>query len=344
MARPKFSLLPKGRRAWIRSGIILGGFLVFSLTSIHCMTNMPGEDHFGPLLPLTVDQDLLSTRLEKHVRYLAEEIGDRNVVSFEALEASFQYISAVLGEAGYQVSTQEFEAMRATVKNIEVEIKGATLPDEIVVVGAHYDSALGCPAANDNATGVAAVLEIARSFANKTPDRTVRFVAFVNEEPPFFQTEGMGSWVYARRCRQRNENIVAMITPETIGYYTDEPDSQHYPPPFSLLYPSTGNFVAFVGNYASRDLIHQSISSFRKNASFPSEGIAAPGFITGIGWSDHWGFWQEGYPGLMVTDTAPFRYKHYHKTTDTPDKIDFDRMSRVVEGLNHVVTDLVKGR
>ncbi|WP_428939770.1 M28 family peptidase [Fontivita pretiosa] len=161
-------------------------------------------------------------------------------------------------------------------------------------------------------------------------------------EPPFFQTEAMGSLVYASRCKQRNENVLGMIALETIGFYTDAPNSQQYPPPLAMLYPSTGNFIAFVGNLASLRLVQRCVGSFRAHAQFPSEAGVAPESIPGVGWSDHWSFWQQGYPAIMVTDTAPFRYPHYHQPTDTPDKLDYDRTARVVAGLSCVVSDLAK--
>jgi Zn-dependent M28 family amino/carboxypeptidase len=221
-----------------------------------------------------------------------------------------------------------------------VTIPGTTKANEIIVIGAHYDSVRGTVGANDNASGTAAVLEMARLLKDKRLARTVRLVAFVNEEPPFFQTEHMGSLVYARLCKKRGDKVVAMFTPETIGFYDDRKGSQRYPAPFNLFYPSEGNFIAFVGNTSSRTLIARSLSSFRKHAQFPSQGAALPGSIQGIGWSDHWSFWQEGWPAFMVTDTAPFRYPHYHETTDTPDKVDYGRTARVVMGLTRVAEDL----
>ncbi len=131
-----------------------------------------------------------------------------------------------------------------------------------------------------------------------------------------------------------------MLSLETIGYYSDESDSQHYPFPFSLIYPNTGNFIGFIGNISSRQLVRKSIRSFRSHTPFPSEGVAAPGWITGIDWSDHWSFWEEGYPAIMVTDTALFRYEHYHTMKDTPDRVNYDRTARVVMGLTRVITEL----
>ena len=166
---------------------------------------------------------------------------------------------------------------------------------------------------------------------------------FVDEEPPFFKSGEMGSRKYARRAKERGENVVAMFSLETIGYYSDRPGSQHYPPPIGLFYPDTGNFIGFVSNLGSRSLLHEVIASFRRHAQFPSEGLAAPAFIPGVDWSDHWSFWDEGYPALMVTDTAPYRYPYYHLAADTPDKVDFDRLARVVSGLRATLPDLAGG-
>ncbi len=209
-----------------------------------------------------------------------------------------------------------------------------------MVVGAHYDSVAGTRGANDNASGTAAVLEVARLLAGRDLARTVRFVAFVNEEPPYFKTEQMGSRVYARRSRERGERIVAMLSIETIGYYRDEPGTQKYPFPFSLFYPAEGNFIGFVGNLGSRSLVRRCVGSFRSHAAFPSEGAALPGWITGVDWSDHWSFWKEGYAAVMVTDTAPFRYPWYHDSADTADRLDYERTARVVAGIARVVADL----
>jgi len=228
------------------------------------------------------------------------------------------------------------------VRNIEVEVPGGAGADEVIIVGAHYDSVLGAVGANDNGSGVAAVLELARLFRDARPARTVRFVAFVNEEPPFYRSEQMGSRVYARRSRERRDHIVAMLSLETIGYYSDEPGSQLYPFPLRFFYPSTGNFLALVANLGSRGLLHEALASFRRNAQFPSEGVAAPAFIPGVDWSDHWSFWQESYPALMVTDTALYRYPHYHTLQDTPDKLDYERLARVVMGLHGTLRDLAR--
>ncbi|MFQ5865656.1 MAG: M28 family peptidase [bacterium] len=302
---------------------------------------MPGTSHAGPL-PLLSENDLaVRDALRQDVQELAGEIGERNVIHYQNLCTAQDFIESSLKEAGYEVRQQGYEVSRKTCYNIEVEISGAESANEIVIVGAHYDSVLGCPGANDNGSGVAALLALARAFAGKKISRTLRFVAFVNEEPPFFRTRKMGSFVYAKACRQRGEKIAAMFSLETIGYYTDEAGSQSYPFPIGLFYPSTGNFIAFVGNLSSRGLVREVIASFRRQVKFPSEGGAWPGIIPGVGWSDQWAFWRMGYPAVMVTDTAPFRYPYYHTPHDTSEKIHYEHLTRVVVGLKLVVGDLV---
>ena len=328
----------------VNAWLLFGAALIVTILGGCKMITMPGHSFSGTLPLLTIEEREISQHLNGHVHALAEKIGERNLWHYEALTATATYIDTTFLDLGYTVNLQEFCVNGKTVTNIEVERSGATLPDEIVIVGAHYDSVIGSPGANDNATGVAAVLELARLLANTTFARTVRFVSFVNEEPPFFQTDDMGSAVYAHRSHSGNENIVAMLSIETIGYYLDVQGSQHYPVPFSLFYPRTGNFIAFVGNVASQDLVHRSVASFRSHTKFPSEGIAVPGWITGIGWSDHWAFWEQGYQALMITDTAPFRYSHYHTPEDTHDKIDYDRTARVVAGIARVVAELASAQ
>jgi Zn-dependent M28 family amino/carboxypeptidase len=282
----------------------------------------------------------LRDRLRQHVHTLAGDIGERQLWRPAALARATRYIEATWQAQGYRVARQSFVAAGQTVSNLETEFTGGPRPDEIVLVGGHYDTVRGSPGANDNATGTAAVLELARLLAGQRLARTVRFVAFVNEEAPFFQMDAMGSGVYARRSRARGEQIVAMFSIETIGFYSDVVGSQHYPFPFGMLYPHTGNFIGFVGNIASRALVRRSIAAFRQHTPFPSEGVAAPGWMTGIGWSDHSAFWQAGYPGVMVTDTALFRYTPYHTREDTPDRVNYDHMARVVAGLARMVITL----
>lgn len=305
------------------------------------MVRMPGQSHQGPLPPADTPLKTLAQDLRRHVEELATRIGERNVQgrSRELAQAA-KYIEIELTRYGYQPQRQEYGVADTTCCNVEVEIRGTTRRGEIVIVGAHYDSALGTPGANDNATGVAALLALAQKFSQRQPERSLRFVAFTNEEPPYFQTEQMGSLVYARRCRQRGEQVQAMLSLETMGCYSDAPGSQNYPALFSSLYPATGNFIAFIGNTRSLELVRNAAGTFRAHERFPAEGGALPDFVRGVGFSDHWSFWQADYPGLMVTDTAMFRYAHYHEAEDTPDKVNFDRLARVVRGLDKVIAQL----
>jgi len=333
--------------AFLKSGVfwaaaVLGLFVLALAAFIVYGTRVPGRSHRGPLPPLAEQERSLEEELRRHVAVLAGGIGERNLFLPAKLDAATQYIRSAFGAFGYEVTEQEFTVEGKTVRNLAVELRGTSRPGEIVIVGAHYDSVGGCPGANDNASGVAAVLALARRAQQQDFARTVRFVAFVNEEPPFFTGDTMGSRVYARAARARKENIVAMLSLETIGYYSDAPKSQAYPAPFGLLYPDTGNFITFVSNYRSRALLHQVVAAFRENTPFPSEGAAAPEWVPGVGWSDHWSFWKEGYPGVMVTDTAPFRYPHYHTPQDTPDKLDYPRMARVISGLSRVLDALAQ--
>lgn len=241
---------------------------------------------------------------------------------------------------GYSPQQHRYSGAGMEFQNLEAALPGTAQPDRIVIIGAHYDTAGGLPGANDNGSGVAATLELALAFANQPQKRTIRWLFFANEEPPFFQGPLMGSYVYAARCRERKENIEAMISLETIGYYSDEAGSQQYPAGFHAGYPDRGDFLGFVSDLRSAPLLRRVVKSFRDGTLLPSEGSAAPAGIPGVGWSDHWSFWQFNYRALMVTDTAPYRYPHYHSPQDTPEKLDYDRMARALSGLTAVVKDL----
>ena len=292
---------------------------------------MPGRSYRGTAPPPARE---LVGELRRDVHALAGIIGERNIVTApEAFAEAATFIEETLLKAGYAPQRQTFEVDGVPCANIEVEIRGAVNPNDIVVIGAHYDTVAGSPGADDNATGVAALLAIARRFARQKPARTIRFVAFANEEPPFFVTEQMGSWVYAKRSRARGERIVAMVSFDAIGFYSDAEGSQQYPAMLEAVYPSAANFVAFASNIGSRALLQQCVEVFRRHATIPSEGGALPEDIPGIGWSDQWSFWRHGYDAVMVTDTALFRNQHYHTRTDLPDTLDYDAMARTTEGL-----------
>jgi hypothetical protein len=308
---------------------------------------MPGKN-ISKAAPLSPDEVALREELRADVQKLAGEIGERNIWHYAQLNTAADYIEKSFSGAGLDPRRDSYEVRGQACHNIEAEIPSAlgsavSSPPPIILIGAHYDSVFGSPGANDNGTGMAATLALARRFADRQPKHTLRFVAFVNEEPPYFLSDEMGSFVYAGRCKARGDKISAMISLETIGYFSDMPRSQTYPSPgLGLFYPKVGNFIGFVSNVHSRTLLRRVVALFRKHAKIPSEGAALPAFVPGVSWSDQWSFWRHGYPGIMVTDTAPFRYPHYHSSSDTPDKLDYDRFTLVVSGIERVIEDLDK--
>jgi len=333
----------KKKFRFIISFTLLLFILLFSVI-FYGASEMPEKSYTGNFLPLSEKEKEVSSSLHNHINELAGKIGERNIWLPSKLNSAATYIEKNWQDQDYTVRQQKYDARGVKSFNLEITIPGISQADEIVLIGAHYDTVPGCPGANDNGSGVAALLEISRLLGSRKSARTIRLVAFTNEEPPFFLRRDMGSKVYASRARKRNENIVAMISLETIGYYSEAPFSQSYPFPFNFFYPHTANFIGFVGNIGSRYLVKQSLGAFRRHTKFPSEGTAAPGWITGIGWSDHWSFWREGYRAIMVTDTALFRYEHYHTPEDTPDKIDYNRLARVTLGLSEVVAELANAK
>jgi Zn-dependent M28 family amino/carboxypeptidase len=284
--------------------------------------------------------DALDTRLRRRVETLAGEIGERHVGRPKALHAAESFIAGELAALGYDVARQTYVAQGVESSNLEVVIPGGSRASEIVLVGAHYDTVPGSPGADDNASGVAGVIEIARTLRGARLSRTVKLVAFVNEEPPFFYFGEMGSRVYARAARARGDDIRVMLSLEMLGCYSDAAGTQAYPPLLGFFYPEAGNFIAFVSNLRSRRALKDVVRAFKGGSDFPVEKLASPGIVPGVSWSDQLSFWREGYPGVMVTDTAFYRYRHYHQATDTPDRIDYARMAKVVDGLATAVASL----
>ncbi|MCX8045146.1 MAG: M28 family peptidase, partial [Desulfobacterota bacterium] len=250
------------------------------------------------------------------------------------------YNEAYFKDYGYAVERQAYTVANMTFYNVIAEVRGSSRPEEIIIIGAHYDTFPGSPGADDNGSGIAALLVLARLFSGNVLERTLRFAAFVNEEPPFFWTRSMGSYVYALRCREQGENIRAMLSLESIGYYSDKPKTQHYLFPLGLFYPRTGNFIAFVSNLMSRNLLRHCVGVFRNNVAMPVQAAAFPWFVPGVFWSDHWPFWKVGYPAIMVTDTALFRNPNYHTPEDRPETLDYHRMAQTVNGLDQVIRHL----
>ena len=308
------------------------------------MMSMPGRSYKDDLPQMLASETILADRLRRHVRALAQDIGERHWRAYGDLERARHYIDEQLRSLGYVVEHQRFEFDGRSFYNVEARLQGSQGTTRSIVVGAHYDSVEGSPGANDNASGIAALLELARELRGGNLPLTIRFVAFANEEAPFFNTlEGMGSIEYLRRMGDPAGTIVAMVSLETIGFYSDAEGSQAYPPLLSLFYPNKANFIAFVGNLHSRKVVRSMVRSFRKNAVIPSVGIAVPPILPGLSWSDHRSFWQAGIPAVMVTDTALFRDPEYHLATDTPERLDYDRMARVVSGLIVALSSLGGG-
>jgi hypothetical protein len=281
----------------------------------------------------------LVKNLKAHVTMLAGTIGQRNTKNPEGYQRAADYLESVLTQLGYQVHRQTYLADGHESVNLWTERPGT---DQVLVIGAHYDSLdSGTPGADDNASGCAATLELARLLKDSKLGPTVRFVLFANEEPPYFQTDLMGSLVYAKSRQQAKESIMGMISLESIGFYSDQPESQHFPAGVSG-YPSTGNFVAFISDLSSKAFMERCLSGFQQAGTLAAEGLAAPGMIEGVMWSDHWAFAKCGYPALMITDTAPFRNPHYHLSSDTPDTLDYDKLAAVTEGTRRLVENITE--
>ncbi len=288
------------------------------------------------------DHDDLAQRLRAHITGIASV--PHNIAHYAALEAAARHIETTLTGFGYRTEPQIYVADGVAVRNIEIVIapEDATAETPTIIIGAHYDSPDDSPGANDNGTGVAATLELARLLRDLTPrTHRLRIVFWVNEELPYGKTPDMGSWRHAKRLSDSGERVTGMIALETLGFFSDTPGSQQFPFPFGYVYPDTGNFIAFVGLPGSRDFTHRVTRAFRRGASFPAIGGVAPGFIPGIDLSDHWAYHQFGYPALMVTDTAPFRNPYYHATNDLPGTVDYASLARITSELEQLVRELV---
>jgi Zn-dependent M28 family amino/carboxypeptidase len=275
------------------------------------------------------------------VEHLAGTIGPRSLADPSSLEEAALYVEGLLSGHGYTVERQTYEAPAGhQVRNLIVEKKGARRPEDIIVVGAHYDTVPTTPGADDNASGVAGLSELARLLEPYKNLRTIRLIGFTCEEPPYFQSRWMGSRVYAREAKQRGDNIIAMMALEMIGFF-DSSVSQDFPfPLMSLMYPNTGDFIGVVGNLSSRRLTIQVREAMKRGGAIGVESISTISLIPGVDFSDHASFWHEGYPAVMITDTAFYRNTHYHGLEDTPDTLNYESFAEVVLGLYQAVVEL----
>jgi Zn-dependent M28 family amino/carboxypeptidase len=268
------------------------------------------------------------------VTALAQDIGVRSYRDRDQLSKAADYIAGQFESFGYTVLRQSFLFNGSTYYNLIAELIGTESPENILVVGAHYDTVSTTPGADDNASGVAGLLELARTLARTRLAKTIRFAAFALEEPPAYRTRNMGSYHYARSLREKKEQIAGMICLEMIGYFCDQPGCQRYPFPFmTLKFPKRGDFISLVGNMRSKSFTRMISKEFRKAVDLPAVTLNAPAIVMGIDFSDHWSFGKFNYPALVVTDTAFYRNPHYHAPSDLPDSLDYGRMTKVVAGL-----------
>jgi hypothetical protein len=273
-------------------------------------------------------------RLRAHVAALAGSIGERHLLRPKALAAAADYVAEQWRAQGYSPEREAYTVGGVACANLVVSRRGHGLAEDgILLVGAHYDTVPGSPGADDNASGVAGLLELSRAFTALAPERTVRFVAFTNEEPPFFRSGRQGSAVHARAARARGERIALMVSLEMLGYYDDRPGSQRYPPLFRSFYPDRGDFLGLVSDWRSRAAMRPAAAAFRRACAFPLETCATFRWVPGVAWSDHGPFWAQGYRAIMATDTAFYRNPFYHSAGDLPGTLDYPRFAAAVQGL-----------
>ena len=295
---------------------------------------------------MSADRTAIESNLRLHVDRLAGLIGPRTLARPKTIVATTGYISGQWREMGYEVEQEHFDALGDQATNLIIERSGTKRAEEIVLLGAHYDTVPSTPGADDNASAVAVMLEVSRLLRDYQGKRTVRYVAFACEEPPYFNVDCMGSQHHARQSRLRGDQIVGMLCLEMVGYFTDQPQSQRIPPtiPDSLrrFFPHRGNFLAAVGNMKSWKLGWGFRRGFKRATRLPLFSIQLPERVREIRLSDNSSFWDQGYPALMLTDTSFLRNPHYHLETDTPDTLDYARMTDVTIGVASAMKRLLK--
>ncbi len=280
-------------------------------------------------------------KLQTHVSKISQEFYPRNHLNLKNLDATADYIGDEFAKTGGNVSEQKFVVNNASYRNIVLRFGDAS--KERIVVGAHYDAAYETHGADDNASGVAGLIELAHLLAKENHSVPIELVAYSLEEPPFFSTENMGSYVHAKSLYDDGVRVKLMISLEMIGYYSDEPNSQGFPFILGqLLYSTTGNFVALVGNFSNVKTVRDFKYSMTAIDGLSTCSLNAPAFVGGVDLSDHRNYWRFGYDALMVTDTAFFRNKTYHTIHDTSDRLDYDKMAKVVDGVKAAVLDVAK--
>ncbi len=295
-------------------------------------------------VPLPSDQQQLSVaidRLKTHVQMLSETFSPRDYRNTENLDRTAKYIKRAFEQAQGRVSEQPYTANGKSYRNISALFGPQT--NERIVIGAHYDACQPLPGADDNASGVAGLLELAPLLSQSALPLQIELVAYTLEEPPFFRTAVMGSAVHAATLKQQGIAVRAMFSLEMIGYFSDEPGSQDFPNPIlKLFYPSRGNFIAIVGNFGQIGLVRKVKRAMRSTTLLPVHSITAPGWLPGIDFSDHLKYWEQGYPAVMITDTSFYRNENYHTAQDTLEKLDYNRMAKVVQAVYAAILELAR--
>jgi Zn-dependent M28 family amino/carboxypeptidase len=285
--------------------------------------------------------------LEAHVRMLSETFHPRDAAHPKNLNRTADYVRDQFVTLGFAPREQQYDADGLNARNIIVRIEPANSAHRAaptLVIGAHYDSdaASSTPGADDNASGVAGLIELARALRaseiTKTITRPIELVAYTLEEQPYFRSENMGSARHAAALRARAESVHLMLSLEMIGTFTDRPDSQTYPlPGLGALYPTRGNFIAIVGRFHETTITRRIKAAMQGATALPVRSINALPIVPGLDFSDHMNYWAEGFPALMITDTAFLRNKHYHERSDTAEKLDYMKMAQVVQGMWAVI-------
>ncbi len=287
---------------------------------------------------LAFEKQRVMQNLYKHVKYLSVTIGERHLWKENSLTKAADYIESVFMDDGYAVKRQTYSSYGKGVSNLVAEKRGRD--EKVIVIGAHYDTVPGTPGADDNASAVAALLELGRLHKKGLQRKTLLFVAFVNEEPPCFGSHNMGSMVYANHMKEQGISVEVMISLEMIGFFSKE-RIQNYPlPGMRLFYPKTADFIGAVGNFHSWKYVSCLKRGIRKYSSIRSRSLTAPEYLGGINLSDNYSFWHHGYRAVMITDTSFFRNRNYHQETDTIDTLDFESMAEVVKGLSFTLLEL----
>lgn len=274
----------------------------------------------------------IALRTRRVVETLAGTYPSRHGSTPDVLNAAADFIEQEFLALGFHVESMPYVSDGAKVRNLVVGKAGSGPEQPCIVVGAHYDTVVGTPGADDNASGIAGLLELARLLKNHPTRHPITFVAFPHEEPPYFFTQQMGSRQYTKGLKEKGTKVLAMLALEMLGYAGDK-YRQIYPAPLMRTlgrYSKYGNYIALVGNLRSLGVMSVVRTAMREKGSVVVESLSAPGFLPPLFLSDHSSFWKAGYPALMVTDTAFLRNPHYHKASDTADTLNYDFLAKVV--------------